>query len=94
MLDVVAIGAKDVQLVAKAVGITNVLFWDTKGRPQAVIEVHVGTPYTHIERSIRRSLHNDSIVGRGCGKCGDSQGERAERCRARPGPQTRPGMIG
>jgi pilus assembly protein CpaC len=62
VLDVVAIGNRDVQLVAKAVGVTNVLFWDTKGRPQAVIEVHVGTPYTHIERAIRRSLQNDTIV--------------------------------
>jgi pilus assembly protein CpaC len=39
-----------------------VLFWDNKGRPQAVIEVHVGTPYTHIQRTIRRVLHNDSIL--------------------------------
>ena len=62
-----AIGSRDVQLVAKAVGITNVLFWDTKGRPQAVIEVHVGTPYTHIERAIRRSLQNDTIVVEGAG---------------------------
>jgi pilus assembly protein CpaC len=67
VLDVVAIGNKDIQLVAKAVGITNVLFWDTKGRPQAVIEVHVGAPYTHIERSIRRIMNNDSIVVEGVG---------------------------
>ena len=62
VLDVVALGANDVQLVAKAVGVTNVLFWDANGRPQAVIKVHVGTPYTHIEQAIRRSLQNDSIL--------------------------------
>jgi len=67
ILDVVAIGNKDLQLVAKAVGITNVLFWDTQGRPQAVIEVHVGTPYTHIQRSIRRVMNNDSITVEGAG---------------------------
>jgi pilus assembly protein CpaC len=67
VVDVVAIGSRDVQLVAKAVGITNVLFWDDKGRPQAVIEVHVGTPYTHIQRAMRRSLQNDSILVEGAG---------------------------
>jgi pilus assembly protein CpaC len=67
ILDVVALGSKEFQLAAKAVGVTNVLFWDTKGRPQAVIEVHVGTPYTHIERALRRSLQNDSILVEGAG---------------------------
>jgi Flp pilus assembly secretin CpaC len=51
ILDVVAIGNKDLQFVAKSIGITNVLFWDTQGRPQAVIEVHVGAPYMHVELS-------------------------------------------
>lgn len=67
VLDVAALGNKDIQLVAKAVGITNVLFWDDKGRPQAVIEVQVGTPYTHIEKSLRRLLHNDTISAEGTG---------------------------
>ena len=67
VLDVVALGSKDFQFAAKTVGITNVLFLDDKGRPKAVIEVHVGTPYTHIERSIRRLMHNDSILVEGAG---------------------------
>lgn len=67
VLDVVALGSREIQLVAKNVGITNVLFWDSKSRPQAVIEVHVGTPYTHIERALRRSLQNDSILVEGAG---------------------------
>ncbi len=67
ILDVVAIGTKDIQLVAKSIGITNVLLWDTKGRPQAIIEVHVGTPYTHVERTIRRIMQNDSILVEGAG---------------------------
>ena len=67
VLDVVALGSKDFQMAAKTVGITNVLFLDDRGRPQAVIEVHVGTPYTHIERSIRRLMHNDSILVEGAG---------------------------
>ena len=67
ILDVVALGERDIQLVAKSVGITNVLFLDGKGRPQAVIEVHVGTPYSHIERSLRRFLGNDTILVEGAG---------------------------
>jgi pilus assembly protein CpaC len=67
ILDVVALGEKDIQLVAKSVGITNVLFLDNKGRPQAVIEVHVGTPFSHIERSIQRLMNNDSIRVEGAG---------------------------
>jgi len=67
VLDVVALGPKDFQLVAKSIGITNVLFLDDKGRPQAVIEVHVGTPYTHIQRAIRRFMNNDSILVEGAG---------------------------
>jgi pilus assembly protein CpaC len=67
VLDVAALGSRDIQLVAKAVGITNVLLLDDKGRPQAVIEVHVGTPYTHIERSLRRFLDNDTISVEGAG---------------------------
>jgi len=67
ILDVAALGSRDIQLVAKTVGITNVLLLDDKGRPQAVIEVHVGTPYTHIERSLRRLLDNDTISVEGAG---------------------------
>jgi pilus assembly protein CpaC len=67
VLDVVALGAKDIQLVAKAVGVTNVLLLGTQGRPQAVIEIHVGTPYSNIERSIQRVMHNDSIQVEGAG---------------------------
>lgn len=67
ILDVVALGAKDIQLVAKAVGVTNVLFWDNKGRLQAVIEVDVGTPYSHIQHLLQRFLQNDSISVEGVG---------------------------
>ncbi len=67
ILDVVALGDRDIQLVAKSVGITNVLFLDSKGRPQAVIEVHVGTPFSHIERSVQRLMNNDSIQVEGAG---------------------------
>jgi pilus assembly protein CpaC len=67
ILDVAALGAREVQLVAKTVGITNVLLWDNKGMPQAVIEVHVGTPFTYIEQSIQRIMENDSITVTGAG---------------------------
>jgi len=67
IVDVVALGPKEIQLVARAIGVTNVLLWNDKGRPQAVIQVDVGTAYTHIERSLRRYLHNDTISVEGAG---------------------------
>jgi len=68
ILDVVAIGNKDVQLVAKGIGVTNVIIWDDKNRPQAVIDVTVDTPYTQIERTLNDFLQDDSITVEGAGK--------------------------
>ena len=67
ILDVVALGAKDIQVVAEAVGVTNLLLWDSNGRLQAVIEVDVGTPHSHVQRSLRNFLENDSISVEGAG---------------------------
>ncbi len=67
VVDVVALGPKDLQLVAKGIGVTNVLLWNDRGRPQAVIQVDVGTAYAHIERSLRRYLNSDTISVEGAG---------------------------
>jgi len=67
ILDVAVLGGHELQLVAKRIGATNLLIWDSKGRAQAVIDVHVGTAYSHIERSLRDVLENESIVIEGVG---------------------------
>jgi pilus assembly protein CpaC len=54
ILDVVILSPRELQFVAKAVGVTNVLLWDTGNRPQAVIDVHVGTAYTQVASALQR----------------------------------------
>jgi pilus assembly protein CpaC len=62
LLDVVVLSPREIQLVAKGVGATNVLIWDTRGRPQASIEVELGTTQTYLQRELRRILGNDGIT--------------------------------
>jgi pilus assembly protein CpaC len=67
ILDVAVLGGHELQLVARTIGATNLLIWDSNGRTQAVIDVHVGTAYSHIERSLRKVLGNESISVEGVG---------------------------
>ncbi len=61
ILEVVVINTREFQLVAKAIGATNVLVWDQGGRPKASIEVSVGSAYVHLERELQRILGNENI---------------------------------
>jgi pilus assembly protein CpaC len=61
ILDVVVLGTRQLQFVAKRPGATNVLIWDPKEQVQAVIDVHVGTAYSHISSELRRVLQNEQI---------------------------------
>ena len=46
LVDVVVLNPRELQFVAKATGSTNVLIWDTRGRPQASIEQQDSGPGT------------------------------------------------
>jgi pilus assembly protein CpaC len=61
LLDVVVFAPRELQFVAKAMGSTNVLIWDTRGQPQASIDVQIGTPETYLERELRRILQNENL---------------------------------
>jgi pilus assembly protein CpaC len=61
ILDVVVLSPRELQLVAKAIGTTNLVLWDPKGTPKAAIDVHVGTPHSHLQAELRRVLGNESI---------------------------------
>ena len=61
VLDVVALGTRELQLVAKSIGTTNLLIWDTNGRPQAAIDIHVGAPHSRLESELRRILGSEDI---------------------------------
>jgi pilus assembly protein CpaC len=61
LLDVVVFAPRELQFVAKGTGSTNVLIWDTRGRPQASIQVQIGTPQIYLQRELRRILSNDDL---------------------------------
>jgi pilus assembly protein CpaC len=61
LLDVVVLSPRELQFVAKAMGSTNVLVWDSAGSPQASIEVEIGTPESYLQRGLRRILGNPGI---------------------------------
>jgi pilus assembly protein CpaC len=61
LLDVVVLSPRELQFVAKGMGSTNVLVWDSNGKPQASIEVEVGTPESYLQRGLHRILGNPGI---------------------------------
>jgi pilus assembly protein CpaC len=61
VMDVVVIAGRTLQFVAKSVGDTNVILWDSNDRLQAAIDVHVGTANTQVTSEIRRVLGNDTV---------------------------------
>lgn len=61
LLDVVVFAPRELQFVAKGTGSTNVLIWDSRGRPQASIEVQIGTPQIYLQRELRRILSNEDL---------------------------------
>jgi pilus assembly protein CpaC len=56
VLDVVVLSPRELQFVAKAPGSTNVLIWDTRGRPQASIQTRVGTPQSYLQKELRELI--------------------------------------
>jgi pilus assembly protein CpaC len=62
ILDVIVLNPRRLQLVPKVVGDTNVVIWDSGNRPQAVVDVHVGTAHSQIETEMRRVLESEDIT--------------------------------
>jgi pilus assembly protein CpaC len=62
ILDVVVLNSTELQLVAKAVGTTNVLIWDPSGRLQAAIDVHVSSAQSQLQAELRRILEVEDIT--------------------------------
>ena len=59
--DVIVLNTREIHLVAKSIGDTNVIVWDSKGALQAAIDLSVGTPHSQIEAELGRVLENSSI---------------------------------
>lgn len=59
--DVIVLNTREIHIVAKSIGDTNVVVWDARGQLQAAIDLSVGTPHSQIEAELGRVLENDSI---------------------------------
>ena len=60
IVDFVMNGNREIQIVAKNVGDTNLLIW-SDGRLQSVLDIHVGTVHRHVVEEIRRVIDNPTI---------------------------------
>jgi pilus assembly protein CpaC len=60
-LDVVVLGANEIQLVPKVTGVTNVVLWTDAGRPIAAIDVQIGAAYSQLESQLRLALSEPGI---------------------------------
>jgi pilus assembly protein CpaC len=52
----------EIQLIAKAVGNTNVLIWDSSNRLQASIDIHVGAVRAQLVRELQRVLGRNDVA--------------------------------
>jgi len=62
ILDVVVLNSTELQLVAKAVGTTNLLVWDPSGKLQAAVDVYVSSAQSQLQSELRRILELDDIT--------------------------------
>jgi pilus assembly protein CpaC len=61
ILEVVVLSPKEIQLVPQKKGTTNLILWDQRGDPAAVVDVSIGNSFTEIERKLRSILGSDDI---------------------------------
>lgn len=59
--DFVVLGTRELQIVAKAIGNTNVMIWDRQGRLQSAIDIHVGAFRSQLVRELQRVLGNPAV---------------------------------
>ncbi len=62
IVDFVVNGASEIQLIARAVGNTNVLIWDGQNRLQASIDIHVGAVRAQLVRELQRVLGRNDVA--------------------------------
>jgi pilus assembly protein CpaC len=67
IVDVTILGSREIQLLAKKVGNTNVVIWSPKNSPKAAISVTVDSPHVHIQSQLRELLSAPGISVDGAG---------------------------
>jgi pilus assembly protein CpaC len=68
IVDVTLLGPREIQLLAKKVGTTNVVIWSPKNSPKAAISVSVDSPHAHVETQLRELLSAPGISVEGAGE--------------------------
>jgi pilus assembly protein CpaC len=59
--EVVALGSREIQIVPKKIGETNMIVWERGGSPSVILDVSVGTSFTTLERRLGAVLGTDAI---------------------------------
>ncbi len=59
--DFVVLGSREINLVTRSVGETNVILWDRAGRAQSIIELIVGRAHGAVESTLREVMSADDI---------------------------------
>jgi pilus assembly protein CpaC len=62
IVDFVVNSMSEIQLIARAVGNTNVLIWDSGNRLQASIDIHVGAVRAQLVRELQRVLGRNDVA--------------------------------
>ena len=65
--DVVVLSPRELNLVAKDIGDTNVVLWGPSGRAEAALELSVVRPYARIEKEMREVLGGEDVHIEGVG---------------------------
>ena len=60
-LDVNVLSPRELSLVPKKIGTTNLVLWETSGAPALVVDVNVGSNYSPIEHRIASALGVDGV---------------------------------
>lgn len=68
IVDVEVLGSREVQLLAKKVGQTNVVVWSPRNSPKAAISITVDPPHAHVEAQLRQLLSAPDIKVEGAGE--------------------------
>jgi pilus assembly protein CpaC len=67
-LDVNVLNPRELSLVPKKIGTTNLVLWESGGAPSLVVDVNVGSNYTPIEHRIRSVLGTPGVRVESAGK--------------------------
>jgi Flp pilus assembly secretin CpaC len=61
IVDVVVLSSREMQVVPRKIGETNMIVWESGSNPSVILDVAVGSSFTTLERRLSAVLHTDGI---------------------------------